>query len=412
MAGVSCFGWGQAVAGQTKPIAREQTLVVDQTLEHYQPQFDGLRALAVLTVMVDHFSADVPNFPLPDWIHLGATGVRLFLVLSGYFITTSLRRARDRMNAAGLSAGRTIGTFYWRRLLRISPAYFAFAAIALFLNLGAIRQNWPWVFTGTVNWLIAWTNQWPLTISHLWSICAQEQFYLIWPLLILFLPRKWMLHAIMSVALVGILFRIGCVIFSMPLISRWVLPFGSLDSLAAGAALGWCGGRLRAVRGGWLFALICLSMLTLAAVLRNSDPTKLRSVMVEPLEAAAFVILVARTATGFGGCTARFLTFPGLVFAGRISYGLYIYHVLVAMVFQRWLPTSMQFLITMPSLRLMLFGIATVGVAALSWRFLEQPLNRFRSKATQTSFGPAPPENERATDADALRWQAKLAQES
>jgi peptidoglycan/LPS O-acetylase OafA/YrhL len=183
MAGVSSVGWGQVVAGR----ASEQTLVREQASDGYQPQFDGLRALAVVTVMVDHFSTDVPNFPLPDWIHLGATGVRLFLVLSGYFITASLRRARDRMDVAKVSAGRTVGAFYWRRFLRISPAYFAFVAIALVLNIGAIRQNWPWVFTGTVNWLIAWKNQWPLTISHLWSICVQEQFYLLWPLLILLL---------------------------------------------------------------------------------------------------------------------------------------------------------------------------------------------------------------------------------
>jgi peptidoglycan/LPS O-acetylase OafA/YrhL len=196
------------------------------------------------------------------------------------------------------------------------------------------------------------------------------------------------------VALAGIAFRIGCVIFSVPMIARWVLPFGSLDSLAAGAALGWCGGKLREVRGGWLLALICLSMLALAAVLRNGDPTQLRSVLVEPLEAGAFVILVARTATGFGGNTARFLTHPGLVFAGRISYGLYIYHVLVAMLFQRWLPMPLRFLIMTPSLRLMVFGIATVGVAALSWRFLEQPINRFRSRTTRTMPQPARVEDE------------------
>ena len=212
----------------------------DRALERYQPQFDGLRALAVLTVMVDHFSADVPNFPLPDWIRLGATGVRLFLVLSGYFITASLRRARDRMDADRLSAGKTMAAFYWRRLLRIGPAYFVFAGIALLLNLGAIRHYWPWVFTGTVDWLIALNNEWPLAISHLWSICVQEQFYLLWPLLILLLPRRWVLSAIIAVAFAGIAIRIGCVIFSAPIIARWVLPFGSLDSLAAGAALGWC----------------------------------------------------------------------------------------------------------------------------------------------------------------------------
>jgi peptidoglycan/LPS O-acetylase OafA/YrhL len=387
MAGVSYLGWGQTAAGQSGTAASERVLVPERTSD-YQPQFDGLRALAVLTVMVDHFTADVPNFPLPDWIHLGATGVRLFLVLSGYFITASLRRARDRMETTNLSAGQTIGTFYWRRFLRISPAYFIFAAVAIIFNLGTIRDNWPWVFTGTVNWMIAWQNQWPLTISHLWSICVQEQFYLFWPLLILFLPRRWMLPAILSVAIVGIGFRIGCVTFSVPMVARWVLPFGSLDSLAAGAALGWCGGQLRATRTGWLLAAICFAMLALAAVLRAGDPTQLRSVLVEPLEAGAFTILVARTVTGFDGGIGRLLSLPGLAFAGRISYGLYIYHALVAIAFNRWLPLPLRFLITIPSLRLMVFGMATVAVAAVSWRLLEQPINRFRSKGTNAVFRP------------------------
>ena len=377
-------------SSRTDVFTSGQTLARDRALEGYQPQFDGLRALAVLTVMVDHFSADVPNFPLPDWIHLGATGVRLFLVLSGYFITASLRRARDRMDAGELSAGKTMAAFYWRRFLRIGPAYLVFAAIALLLDLGAIRHNWAWVFTGTVNWLIAWNDQWPLAISHLWSICVQEQFYLFWPLLILLVPRKWMLSAIIAVAFAGVAFRIGCVIFSVPIIARWVLPFGSLDSLAAGAALGWCGGRLRASRGGWVLAWLCLSMLTVAAVLRNGDPTKLKSVLVEPLEAGAFVILVARTATGFDGNIARFLSNAGLVFAGRISYGLYIYHILVAMVVNRWLPSQMRFLIRIPSLRLVVFGIVTLFVAALSWRLLEQPINRLRAEKTRQALGPIP----------------------
>src|SRR5207249_9187979 len=373
-------------SGAASAVVSEQTSPFENSADRYQPQFEGLRALAVLTVMVDHFGADVPNFPLPDWIHLGATGVRLFLVLSGYFITASLRRARGLMESDGLSAGKVIRAFYWRRFLRISPAYGVYVVIALILGLGTIRQNWAWVFTGTVNCLIALKNEWPLASSHLWSICVQEQFYLLWPLFILLLPRRWMLQIIISVALAGVAFRIGCVIFSVPMIARWVLPFGSLDSLAAGAALGWCGGRLRAARGGWLLGLLCLSMLTVAAVLRNSDPTKLKSVLVEPLEAGAFVILVARTATGFDGHIARALSSPGLVFAGRVSYGLYIYHILVAMVFNRWMPSQMRFLITIPSLRLLVFGIATLFTAALSWRFLEQQINRLRREKTRKAI--------------------------
>ena len=398
MAGVISIGWGQVATRGEEAASSEQTLVREHASDHYQPQFDGLRALAVLTVMVDHFTADVPNFPLPDWIHLGATGVRLFLVLSGYFITASLRRARDRIDGGGLSTSQAIGAFYWRRLLRIAPAYFVFVTIALLLNLGTIRENWPWVFTGTVNWLIAWKNQWPLAISHLWSICVQEQFYLFWPLLIFLLPRKWMLRAIVTVAIAGIGFRIGCVIFSAPMIARWVLPFASLDSLAAGAALGWWGGKLRATRAGWLIAFVCLSMLSVAAFLRNSDPTQLKSVLVEPLEAGALVVLVARTAAGFTGFAANLLSNAGLIFAGRISYGLYIYHILVAMIFNRWLPPQLQFLITIPSLRLLVFGIVTLLVAAVSWCLLEQPINRLRKQRTRKTLRSAPSELPRGED--------------
>ena len=398
MAGVTSIGWGQVLTRRAEATPSEQTLVRDRASSHYQPQFDGLRALAVLTVMVDHFSADVPNFPLPDWIHLGATGVRLFLVLSGYFITASLRRMRDQIGVGGLSTSKAIGAFYWRRLLRIAPAYLVFVTIALLLNLGTIREHWPWVFSGTVNWLIAWKNQWPLALSHLWSICVQEQFYLFWPLLIFLVPRKWMLPAIVTVAIAGIGFRIGCVIFSAPVIARWVLPFGSLDSLAAGAALGWCGGKLRATRAGWLIAFVCLSMLTIAAVLRNGDPAQLKSVLVEPLEAGALVVLVARTAAGFNGLAANLLSNVGLVFAGRISYGLYIYHILVAMIFNRWLPPQLRFLITNPSLRLLVFGIVTLLVAAVSWRLLEQPINRLRNQRTRKTLRSAPSELPRAGD--------------
>ena len=143
-------------------------------------------------------------------------------------------------------------------------------------------------------------------------------------------------------------------------------------------------------------------MLTVAAVLRNSDPRKLQSVLVEPLEAGAFVILVARTATGFDGNIARFLSNPGLVFAGRISYGLYIYHILVAMVFDRWLPAQMRFLVTIPSLRLVVFGIVTLFVAALSWRFLEQPINRLRGARTRKILEPVPSGN---WEIAARRWE-------
>ena len=131
-------------------------------------------------------------------------------------------------------------------------------------------------------------------------------------------------------------------------------------------------------------------MLALAAQWRNGDPSQLRSVMVEPLEAGAFVVLAARTAAGFNGCIGRFLALPGLVFAGRISYGLYVYHILVVMLLDRWLPLPMRWLLTAPSVRLLVLGTVTLIVAALSWRLLEQPINRFRGNKTERVLGPIP----------------------
>ena len=346
----------------------------------YQPQFDGLRALAVLTVMVDHFSAGVPDFPLPDSLHLGAISVRLFLVLSGYFITASLRRARDEVDTRQMSVQTAIGGFYRRRALRILPAYASFTIIGLVLNLGFMRDTYPWIFTGTVNWLIAWRNDWPPAISHLWSIGVQEQFYLVWPVLIMFLPRRWILPAIVGIALTGIAFRVGCVLFHVPLIARWVLPFGSLDSLAAGAAIGWCDARLRPAATNWLLVPVGLWMLGLATMWRNSNPNHPVTVLVEPLEAGALAMLVARTAVGFSGWVGRLLSLPGLVFAGRISYGLYIYHVLVSMILDRWSPTTIRWLLVWPATRLEILGTVTVLVAAASWRYLEQPINRLRMR--------------------------------
>jgi peptidoglycan/LPS O-acetylase OafA/YrhL len=349
----------------------------------YQPQFEGLRAIAVLSVLFDHFGAKIPNFPLPDAIHLGATGVRLFLVLSGFFITASLKRARDRIECGQTSPIPALGHFYKQRFLRILPPYGIFVGLGLLCGIAGISQNFGWLMTFTVNILIAWTDEWPEAISHLWSICVQEQFYLLWPALIFFMPKRWVLQSILVAASLGVVFRIGCILYEVPLTARWVLPFGSLDSLAAGAALGWIGVPSKRLKRGAEVGvnLTCVVMLVAAAYLRNSDPTRLVSVLVEPLEALAMVWLVARTMIGFEGWVARLLTWKPLLQAGKISYGIYIYHVLVAICFDEWLTENWRWMIDIPVMRLMTLTFSTIVFAAISWRLIEQPINLIRRQA-------------------------------
>ena len=347
----------------------------------YQPQFDSLRALAVLTVTSDHFAAAIPNFPLPDSIHLGPTAVRLFLVLSGYFITASLRRTRDQLDARRLAPSRAFGTFYLRRFLRILPPYGLFVALGLILNLGVMRERIGWIVTFTVNLLIAKTDEFPLAVAHLWSICVQEQFYLVWPVLILLLPRRWVLGAIIATALAGVGFRVGCVLWSVPLLARWVLPFGSLDALAGGAALAWISWTPSSSAPRWhrlAGGAAALLALTVAGILRDGDPSRLPSVLVEPLETLALVWLVAQTQLGWHGWLGHILTWPPLLSAGRIAYGIYIYHILVAICFDQWLPAPFRWFIENPVVRLVTLTGVTLGFASLSWRYLEGPINRWR----------------------------------
>jgi peptidoglycan/LPS O-acetylase OafA/YrhL len=352
----------------------------------YQAQFDGLRALAVMTVVVDHFGAAIRNFPLPDSVHLGPVAVRLFLVLSGYFITGSLARTRVKVDEGRQGRGRAFGEFYRRRLLRILPPYLLFVAVCLVLGLGSTRQYVGWLLTFSVNLLIAWTGEWPPAMSHLWSICVQEQFYLVWPALIFLLPKRWITLAILGCALVGVAFRVGCVLFSAPLLARWVLPFGSLDALGAGAALAWGGKRWHAAltprrRRGWLLAGgVCMGMLVVAGTLRNSDPARMASVLVEPLEAVALTCVVAWTADGLSGWPGRALASGPLVYAGRISYGIYIYHVLVSVCMDQWLPGKVRWLVEVPVCRIVFLSAVTLALAALSWEFFEEPINRWRHK--------------------------------
>ena len=253
--------------------------------------------------------------------------------------------------------------------------------LGLILNLGVMRARVGWIVTFTVNLLIAKTDEFPLAVAHLWSICVQEQFYLVWPVLILLLPRRWVLRAILATALAGVGFRVGCVVWSVPLLARWVLPFGSLDALAGGAALAWAqwtpaprAPRWHRLVGG----VAALLALVLAGILRDGDPTRLVSVLVEPLEVVALVWLVAQTQLGWHGPAARLLTWPPLLYAGRISYGIYIYHILVAICFDQWLPAPYRWLIETPGVRLVTLTSVTLLCAALSWEYLESPINRWR----------------------------------
>src|SRR5215218_136502 len=174
----------------------------------YRPQLDALRFFAIAGVLVAH-NLDPGQAP---WIFsrfdYAETGVRLFFVLSGFLITGILLGEREAADAAPHRRISAIRRFYARRFLRIFPIYYLTLAVVLVTAVSPARRIWPWLFTYTTN-IYAWHRlDWPGPVGHLWTLAVEEQFYLVWPWFLLFVPRKWILPFLVGLIALAPLYRL------------------------------------------------------------------------------------------------------------------------------------------------------------------------------------------------------------
>ena len=273
----------------------------------YLPALDGLRAIAVLLVLAYH--ARAPFAPG------GFIGVDLFFVLSGFLITRLLFAEQDR-------SGRIdIGRFYLRRLRRLYPALLLMLAAHLLVapriwpELDHVRDT---LLAGTyvANWSIV-AIQAPVVLSHTWSLAVEEQFYLLWPLLIAWLPQQHRVRVLVGLFLVATLWRVAAGLVGIP---GWAV-YLRFDTRLSGMVLGACIAALPIVvthPKRWIWTgLVAVAAITLWA--RWLDPTYLR-VGITLSELAAAVLIIG--ALHHPGVLAR----PTLAWIGRLSYGMYLWH--------------------------------------------------------------------------------------
>lgn len=297
----------------------------------YRPQLDSLRALAVTGVLFSHFW-----FPNSD---LGGLGVLMFFVLSGFLITSILL---ERPN---------LGNFYKRRALRLLPAFYIAVLSAIALDLPGMRETWPWHVFQATNIYFSIQGNWsgPWMTAPLWSLNVEEQFYAVWPL-VLMLPRRWLAWAFAAIAMSAPIYRNVASGFWADL-----MPMASFDALAAGALLVLFPRRV-------VYLGFAAAPLVLWGLLRPPDWngfTTLGSVAL-----AAALVLAARN----GKLT--WIERPALIGLGKISYGVYLYHAFVWAVVQHFTGRLNDV-----GWHVMLICSAlTIVVAALSYRFIERPL--------------------------------------
>jgi peptidoglycan/LPS O-acetylase OafA/YrhL len=331
--------------------------------EHkHLPQLDGVRAFAVFAVLVSHLTAFAESG--------GGYGVALFFVLSGYLITGILLRCRAAVEG-GQSLLATLRQFYVRRGLRILPIVYLVLVAGWLLGDSEIRELIWWHLGYVSNFLFA-VQGYPAKTAHFWSLAIEEQFYLVWPLFIILCPRRAMAGCIGGLIVASAVFRVipPAVTFPemlTPTVSD-ALCFGALLTLSEGdrslaRIIDWAG-PFAAV-----FAAASIIGLTPHDVIGTSAIYFCRGL--------AFAWVIGLAVRGNAPPLNKMLGSPLLAYIGKISYGIYVYHpfvdALYAYAVERWHVGSMHW-----APRFGFVTLASIVLAAISWRFFEAPINALK----------------------------------
>jgi len=332
------------------------------------PSLDGLRAVSIAMVLLAHL-AGTRGFPLSAatgrMLGLGELGVRVFFVISGFLITGLL------MDELALSKRISLGRFYLRRTLRIFPPYYTYLAIVFLVAAAGWVQLAPHDLIHGVSYTSNYYPSRSWYLGHTWSLSVEEQFYLLWPaLLVLAGPRRAIAIAAATLLVVPII-RVG----SWELI-RWAGDgighrFETVaDSIAAGCVLAGIRPWLhesplykRTLASPW-FAVI--PAIVVAANLLHDHPVVYFGAALT-LTNVGIALCLDRWVTLPGGRTGRLLNAAPMVFVGLISYSLYLWQ----QIFLNRDSTSA--LSTFP-----LNLIAVVSAALASYYIIERPSLRLR----------------------------------
>jgi peptidoglycan/LPS O-acetylase OafA/YrhL len=352
----------------------------------YQPELDGLRFYAFLGVFVDHslpFDASFYcRFHLPvPWLwgsmaKSGASGVDLFFALSAFLITSLL--LREQQQTGGIS----LHHFYLRRMLRIWPLYFLLIAVGVVLSKTVPHQHLPWYYVAGYllfvgNWVHAAFGHPESVCSPLWTVSIEEQFYLIWPILMKSLRRRGMIVAAMIAFLLATISRLG---FMLAGWSGGFIYYGSIsrcDSFALGILLALFADRLPRPSRGARVLLLAMGaagwIVSSARLNEQPGPVDMRMVwgrLVVSLSAGAMLYACL-------GSHSKLLRGDWVVRLGKISYGLYLLHLaailmVLNLLHPRW---GWQLLAT----KGLAFAV-TVLLALASYRWVESPFLRWKDR--------------------------------
>ena len=373
------------------------------------PGLDGLRAIAFLLVFALH----------TNYLQMGWVGVSLFFVLSGYLITGILLDMKK-----SLPRREYFVKFYGRRFLRIFPLYYFYLILAALLVTWLIsipyRPRYMQIVLNQVWYAVTYIYDffWATAnfqksnfLDHFWSLSVEEQFYIFWPLLLLFTPEKYLKKLFLGVILLAPIFRLtfffvyrsGIFRFlaDTPSLAVYPLPFTHMDAFALGAYISRY--PIPKAKTQFLLLAVLIPVIGFASEYLATGSIGAISALGYPLllpDAYQFIWAYSLLNYFFAvivygvaqeGWLTRFLEWRPLCYLGKISYGLYVYHFPIVWFAGRLSDLGISPPILQP-LSALVALCGTILIASLSFRFLERPITNLKDR-----WFPLKPSNEPET---------------
>lgn len=361
----------------------------------YLVQLDGLRFLAVTLVMIDHWMGERVHLPL------GYFGVNLFFVLSGFLITRILIHSKLTDDRLQRSHGHSLRQFYIRRSLRIFPIYYLTLIVLALIGFQAAREHLPWFLTYTQNFWIIIHQTWFGALDHLWSLAVEEQYYIFFPFLILFIPTRRIPALLITLIAISFLLRLYLFATQAPWMVQFVLMPTCLDAFGLGGVLAYLmvfrRDQFTKVAGntGLLLLSLGLYALNIYLMLTTSPARNVFTDVFDRFFTSLFCFFViGKGVIGYQGVMKYLLEHPISNYLGRVSYGLYLFHNLVFNYYhtpanyitvRAWnrLLRELPFLAETalePVTMVLFFYALTVAVATVSWYIIEKPINGLKDR--------------------------------
>jgi peptidoglycan/LPS O-acetylase OafA/YrhL len=350
----------------------------------YWNQLDGLRGLAIFGVIYAHFVTPHVDFVVP----LGSWGVRLFFVLSGFLITGILLRVKTEIERGDQSLGYTLKVFYIRRSLRIFTIFYLWNFAMYFAGYPYGDGFWWHIFYLT-NWYQIIFNEGRVgAAGHFWSLAVEEQFYLVWPLLILVVRGRHLKSLFVSVIVASMVIRVVMAVNGVDYLKLKQNTILCFDALAMGALLASSQQAGKVSFDALIGILKRLTILFGVPVMLaclwwvNSGGKSIAyAALMHASCAVCFGFVVGGAIRGFSGFSGSILSWKWLGYIGRVSYCIYIIHLFVPSIIRKVEEVvGVSVLEIHWGIDAAIVTVVSIVIALASWRFIESPVNSLKNR--------------------------------